>query len=395
MNNLNDSLPVSSDYIPFGKPLFNDEECGAVCRILHSGWIGMGPETISFEKELSEYVHSPQMVTTNSCTSALFLSLLVHGIGPGDEVICPSLTWCSSANVALYLGAKVVFCDIDPSTLCVNAETVSRKITEKTKAVIIVHYGGLAINIEEIRQILPDHVAIVEDAAHAFGSLYPDGTPVGSSGNLTCFSFYANKNLSTAEGGAIAVSDIRIAERLRSLRLHGLPIDAWMRYSQPKILMLSPQLSYLGYKFNYTDLQAAIGRIQLKKQEDFACKRSDIARIYHDSLSGIPGILFQKDCLSEKHAKHLFLIQLPLHGSSLSRDEIIIELRNRNIGASIHYAPLHLMPLYGHLGSLPVTEDVSRKIITLPISPSMTVDEAGYISRHLIDILYQTSVRES
>ncbi|MFM9912014.1 MAG: DegT/DnrJ/EryC1/StrS family aminotransferase, partial [Methylophilaceae bacterium] len=220
-----------TDYLPFGKPNFSQVEIDAVTKVVRSGWIGMGPETIAFEKELEAFVEAPYVVTVNSCTSALFLSLLVSGVGPDDEVICPSLTWCSTANVALYLGARIVFCDVDIDTLCVTVDSILEKITPRTKAVMVVHMGGLAVDVAALRKKIPAHIEIIEDAAHAIGAKYPNGKPVGSSGNLTCFSFYANKNLSTGEGGAVALHDEGKAERLRSLRQHGLSSDAWKRFS--------------------------------------------------------------------------------------------------------------------------------------------------------------------
>src|SRR5439155_15382523 len=192
-------LPLAppAQYLPFGKPDFSSEEIDAVARVMRSGWIGMGPETLAFEKELAASLDVPHVVTVNSCTSALFLALLLQGVGEGDEVICPSLTWCATANAALQLGATAVFCDVDPRTLCVTPETLKAKVTERTRAVMVVHFGGFAVDVEKIRAALPDGVAIIEDAAHAFGSRFSNGKAVGASGNLTCVSFYANKNLST------------------------------------------------------------------------------------------------------------------------------------------------------------------------------------------------------
>lgn len=377
------------EYLPFGKPNFSDEEIAAVSRILRSGWVGMGPETIAFEKELAEYVGVPYVVTVNSCTAALFLSLLVQGVGPGDEVICPSLTWCSSANVALYLGAKPVFCDVDPDTFCLTPESVRAKLTPKTKAVMIVHLAGLAVEVEEIRAVLPRHVTIVEDAAHALGSKFQDGRPVGSSGNLTCYSFYANKNLSTGEGGAIALFDAELADRLRSLRQHGLPVDAWKRFSYPKSMIMS-ELTELGYKMNYTDLQACIGRVQLKRQPEFHAIRLAIANHYYEHLQAVrPPVKFSSNILHNYHARHLFMIQLPLDKMRMTRDELMVELRARNIGASIHYAPLHFMPLYAFAEppALPNTENICKRIITLPISASMNLNDAEYVISQLRELI--------
>ena len=347
--------PVSrADYLPFGRPSFSEREVAAVARVMRSGWVGMGPETIAFEEELAAALSAAHVVTVSSCTSALFLSLLVSGVGPGAEVICPSLTWCSTANAVLYAGATPVFCDVDPETLCADPRDVLARLTSRTKAVLVVHYGGFAMDIGALRAVLPGRVALVEDAAHAFGARFSDGRPVGSSGHPTCFSFYANKNLSTAEGGAIAVADGALADRLRSLRQHALPLDAWKRYTHPRSLLRSNQLDELGYKMNYTDLQAAIGRVQLARQSEFEAIRLDIAYRYVEGLKEIAlPLRLQRDCAHPYHARHLFVVLLPVAEMKLSRDDVVLALRAKNIGAAIHYAPLHPMPLYGGSGQPP------------------------------------------
>lgn len=382
-------MKVREQYLAFGKPDFGDAEVEAVTRVLRSGWVGMGPETIAFENELAAFVGVPHVVTVNSCTSALFLALVAHGIGPGDEVICPSLTWCATANVALYLGATPVFCDVDPDTLCVTPETIASKLTPRTKAVMVVHYGGLAADVAAIGRALPQGVAIVEDAAHALGAQFADGRNVGASGNLTCFSFYANKNLSTGEGGAIAVTDGAMAARLGSLRQNGLSSDAWKRYSHPTTALV-PGLTELGYKMNFTDLNATIGRVQLRRQPDFRAIRSKIAQRYLDALAGADtGIGFQSGLLEPRHARHLFPVMLPLERMRETRDQFVLRLRDRNIGASIHYAPLHLMQLYGPPASapLPATEHLAARNVTLPISASMSLQDADDVCANVLDML--------
>jgi dTDP-4-amino-4,6-dideoxygalactose transaminase len=376
-------------FLPFGRPSFTDAEIDAVARVMRSGWVGMGEETIAFERELAEYVGAPYVITVNSCTSALFLSLLALNVKPHDEVICPSLTWCSTANAAMYLGARAVLCDVDPHTLCLTPETVLRHITPRTKAVIAVHMGGLAVDITALRAALPAHIAIVEDGAHALGAAYDDGRPVGSSGNLTCFSFYANKNLSTGEGGAVALFDPEVAERLRSLRQHGLTSDAWKRYTHPHS-SLTPRIEELGYKMNYTDLQAAIGRVQLRRQPDMAARRLEIAGHYLHALAALhPPLEFQRNILHHGHARHLLVVKLPTAHLGMSRNDILLALRRRNIGASIHYAPLHTMPVYqvGGRVSLPQTEAFADRILTLPISASMTTADVDEVVEHLADVL--------
>ncbi len=366
---------MRNTYLPFGKPNFSEEEIEAITRVMRSGWIGMGQEVVAFEQELARYCGAKHVVTVDSCTSALFLSLKVNGIGEGDEVIIPSLTWCSTANAAIYCGAKPVFCDIDENTLCLTPDLVLKQVTTRTKAVMVVHYGGLTIDIGELRKALPERIRIIEDAAHAFGSSYSDGKTVGSSGNLTCFSFYANKNLSTGEGGAIALNDNELADKLRSLRQHGMPVNAWKRFTNPKAMIYS-QLEQLGHKMNYIDLHACIGRIQLKRFNDFQKTRQHIGNRYYNELKVLtPALRFQEGLEKESHAKHLYVIKLPLDKMKINRDEFLVEMRDKNIGASIHYMPLHMMDYYKESfgkQSLPVSEKVFDEIITLPISAAMT-----------------------
>lgn len=376
-------------YLPFGKPDFGDAEIAAVERVLRSGWVGMGAETIAFEEELTTACGAAHVVAVNSCTSALFLSLLAHGIGPGDEVVVPSLTWLSTANVVRHLGASVVFCDVDTDTLCATAASVRAALTPRTRAVVVVHLGGRTAPIDAIRRAVPGHIAIVEDAAHAFGARYPTGCPVGSSDNLTCFSFYANKNLSTGEGGAIALCDDSLAERLRSLRQHGLPQDAWKRYMQPQRFDI-PRVTSLGYKMNYTDLQASIGRVQLRRFPELQQRRLSIARVYAEAIASLPyGVSVQSGLTDADHARHLFVIRLPLAQIGQTRDEVLQALRFRNIGASLHYQPVHTLALYADSRSapLPNTEWLAPRILTLPISASMTLDDAHQVTAALDDVL--------
>lgn len=367
-------------YLAFGTPDFTDVEIDAVARIMRLGWVGMGAETLSFEEELAEYIGAPEVVTVNSCTSALFLALLVEGVGPGDEVIVPSLTWCATANAALYLGASPVFCDVDPQSMCATPETVTAKLSPRTKAVIVVHYGGYAIDVEALRKALPPTVAIIEDAAHALGATHSNGKRVGASGNSVCFSFYANKNLSTADGGAIALANPEKAEHLRSLRMSGMASNAWSRYIKPSTALVGG-LSELGYKMNFTDLQAAIGRVQLVRLDSMADHRFRLAKRYQERFKAIgDSIRFQQGVFSGAHARHLLVGLFDPAITGMNRDALLLKLRERNIGASIHYAPLHIMPLYAHSScALPVTEMLAEQIMTLPISAKMTLEDVDYV----------------
>ena len=381
------SLSIRETYLPFGRPDFGEEEIAAVTRVLRSGWIGMGPETIAFEQELSDVIGAPQVVAVSSCTAAMSLCLRALDIGPGDEVICPSLTWCSTANAALYQGARPVFCDIDAANFCVTPDSILAKVTARTRAVMVVHFGGFTVDVGRLRSMLPDHVSIVEDAAHAMGARYPDGRPVGSSGNLVCYSFYANKNVSTGEGGAVATFDAKKADHIRSLRQHALPINAWKRFTHAQTVLLSQQLTELGYKANYTDLQAALGRVQLRRLPEMSALRLKLAKRYLTKLAGLEAQIEPQAGLADlAHARHLFPIRIT-PASRLARDQVLLELRQRNIGATVHYALLHLMPLYSSTTSLPDSEALGREILTLPISASMTIEDIDYVCGHLVALV--------
>jgi dTDP-4-amino-4,6-dideoxygalactose transaminase len=382
---------VRDAYLAFGTPDFTDAEIDAVARVMRSGWVGMGQETIAFESELSEYIGAPEVVTVNSCTSALFLALLVEGIGPGDEVIVPSLTWCATANAALYLGASPVFCDVDSQSMCVTPETIAAKITPRTKAVIVVHYGGYAIDVDVLRASLPENIAIVEDAAHALGAVHGNGKRVGASGNTVCFSFYANKNLSTADGGAIALFDSDKAERLRRLRMSGLESNAWSRFTHPATAFVAG-VAELGYKMNFTDLQAAIGRVQLKRLDNMAVVRKEVAEHYRRTLlKARLDVPFQSQVFDDRHARHLLVACFDPKKTGILRNDLLLDLRAANIGASIHYRPIHEQPLYctDGLVSLPVTEQLGEQIMTLPISGRMTLDDVEYVVHHLEKLIYR------
>lgn len=374
------------NYLPFGRPDFSQKEIDAVTRVLKSGWVGMGAEVIAFEKELAHAVDASYALAVNSCTSALHLSLLAHGIKEGDEVICPSLTWISSVNTVIYAGATPVFCDVDMNTMNASAETIKAVLSPKTKAVILVHYGGLAIDVDEIRAILPDDVVIIEDAAHALGAKYSNGEPVGSSGNLTCFSFYANKNLSTGDGGAIVCNDENMHKKLTTLSRQGLNSNAWKRYTSPEDAFV-PLVCDLGYKMNYTDLLASIARVQLERQDEFYDTRIKIAQKYYEVLSEQNlGIEFQVELINPYHARHLFVVKLPVEKMSITRNELLLKLRQLNVGVSIHYKPVHQMPLFDeyNVENCENVDNLFSRIMTLPISASMSLDDVDYVIENFV-----------
>jgi len=255
--------PVREKMLVFGAPCFGDEEIAEVVDTIKSGWVGTGPKTKKFEEEFAAYVGAKYAVALNSCTAGLHLSLIVSGIGPGDEVLAPPLTFGATANVVEHVGARPVFADIDPVTLCISPPEIEKVITPRTKAIMPVHYGGMPCAMDEIRALAnAHHLVVVEDAAHAVGAKYM-GRMVGTLSPLTNFSFYANKNLSTAEGGMVTTDDAALEDKLRVYHLHGLSRDAWKRY-HTKHFSLS-EVVVPGYKYNMTDIQASLGLHQLHK----------------------------------------------------------------------------------------------------------------------------------
>ena len=376
---------IRDSYLAFGTPDFTEAEIASVTRVIRSGWVGMGAETLAFEKELASYIGAPEIVTVNSCTSALFLAFLVEGVGPGDEVVVPSLTWCATANAALYLGATPVLCDVDPRTMCATPESVAAQLSSRTRAVCVVHFGGYAVDIDALRDALPARVSIIEDGAHAFGARYSNGKRVGASGNSVCFSFYANKNLSTAEGGAIALFDSEKAERLRRLRMSGMDSTAWSRYIEPAQAFVTG-LTEVGYKMNFTDLQAAIGRVQLARFEAMSTARLSLANLYRERFNSlVPKLRFQSGVFKKDHARHLLVGFFDSTITGMSRNELLLALRARNIGASIHYFPLHAMPLYRPYAhkALPATDTLAQQIMTLPISATMKTSDIDYVTQQV------------
>jgi perosamine synthetase len=374
--------------LPFGRPSFGEAELAAVARVLRSGWVGLGPETLAFEQELAAYVGASALVAVNSCTSGLTLALRLLGVGAGDEVVVPSLTWCSTANAVLYCGATPVFADVDAHSLCLDAASVSSALSPRTKAVIVVHFGGACADTEALKRCLPAGVHLVEDAAHALGSRYADGRPMGSSGNATCFSFYANKSLSTADGGAIAIGDADAAERLRSLRSHGVRQDSWGRFTHSREALLLEPLESLGYKAGFNDVLAAIGRVQLARQAEFAATRAAAARVYREALAPLP-LHFQAGSADAAHANHLFTVMLQ-PGARLGRDALMLALRERGFGATVHYPPLHRMPLYqreARAVALPQTESIAERILTLPIGACVSTADAQAVAAAMHSLL--------
>ena len=369
--------PVRDSMLIFGAPALGEHEYEEVLDTLRSGWIGTGPKSAQFELEFAEYIGARRAVAVSSCTAALHLSLVVSGIGPGDEVVTTPLTFAATANVVVHQGATPVFADIDRQTLNIDPMSVRRALTSRTKAIIPVHFAGLPCDMEELAQIAEDNnLVIIEDAAHAVGARYR-GKQIGSLGNLTCFSFYANKNLTTAEGGMVVTEDEGQADLISIYRLHGLSGDAWKRF-RSKDLLLSDAI-YPGFKYNLTDLQASLGLHQLRKLDGFLAIRERHARRYDSAFEYLTGVRRQPRSARQwdRHALHLYVLVLDPEHYSVDRNQIVAALRAENIGAAIHYRALHTHPYYRERygfepESFPIAAGVGESIFSLPLTPGMS-----------------------
>ncbi len=403
-------------FLPFSLPTIGEEEIAEVADSLRFGWITTGPKTKRFEEQFREYIGAKHAIAVNSCTAGLHIALTALGIGPGDEVIVPTLTFCSTANVVVHLGARPVLVDVGDD-FNVTPEAIEQAITPKTKAIIPVHYGGQPCDLEAIYAIAARYnLTIIEDAAHAVGATY-HGHKIGSDtlsnevreqGSLlrqedketkgqgkkeqkgapqlrsklkvvTVFSFYATKNMTTGEGGMITTADDELAERMRLLSLHGMSRDAWKRYTSAGSWYY--EVVAAGYKYNMTDIQAALGIHQLRKLDGFILTRQRYARLYDQAFASLPEIETPITHSDRNHIYHLYVIRLDLERLTIDRAQFIEELKALNIGTSVHFIPVHLHPFYRETfgyqrGDCPVAERIYERIISLPLFPRMTNADA-------------------
>ena len=333
-------------FLPYARPDIGDEEIAAVSDALRSGWVTTGPQTRLFEQAFTDYLGGGlESIAVNSATAGLHLALEALGIGPGDEVILPTLTFTATAEVVRYLGADPVLVDVDPVTLNIDPACIRAALNARTKAIMPVHYGGLACPMGEVLAIAQEHgLKVVEDAAHALPSTW-QGTLVGQlQSDITVFSFYANKTMTTGEGGMAVTRHADLARRMRTMRLHGMSRDAFDRFTST-----TPAWYYEvvapGFKYNLTDIAAAMGLQQLKKLPRFVARRQQLADTYRTQLSGLPLVLPADAPPGDVHAWHLYVIRLT-EASPLARDAVIQALSDRGIGTSVHYVPLHRHPYW-------------------------------------------------
>jgi dTDP-4-amino-4,6-dideoxygalactose transaminase len=374
-------------WIPFHKPSIGDEEVREVEATLRSGWLTTGPRTAQFESEFKEYVNAPYALAVNSATAGLHLALAALGIGPGDEVITTPNTFCSTVHTILHVGATPVLADID-SAGNISPQSVAERITRRTRAILPVHMAGLPCDMSALWAIARRHrLYVIEDAAHAVGAHW-QGRPIGAGPSMAgedasdavVFSFYATKNLTTGEGGMVTTHRESLANKMRSLCLHGTSRDAWSRYSERGSWYY--EVVDCGFKYNLSDIQSAIGLHQLRKVEQFISTRARYAAIYNEAFAGLETVECPLDRSDSRHAWHLYILRLNLECLQSDRAEFIEELRSRGIGTSVHFIPIPLHPFFAQL---PLNGDrcsralaLYRRIVSLPLYPAMTEEEVRY-----------------
>jgi dTDP-4-amino-4,6-dideoxygalactose transaminase len=376
-------------FIPFHVPLTGAPEVRAVTAALRSGWLTTGPRVRELEERVARAAGARHAVALNSCTAALHLALAAAGVGEGDEVVTSPYTFAATGEAILYLGARPVFADIDPVSLNLDPAAVERKLTRRTRAILPVHIAGLPCDLAGLRSLARARRAVViEDAAHALGAAV-GGRPIGSHSEFVCFSFYATKNLTTGEGGMVATGDRRLAERVRRLSLHGLSRDAWKRYTRQGTWRYD--IVEVGYKYNMTDVAAALGLAQLRRFPAMQAKRARLAARYGRLLGASDAFDLPPVRRGTTHAWHLYILRLRPGVLRLDRDRLIEELRDRGIGTSVHFLPLHLMSHYrkalGHRpGDFPHTERESARAVSLPLHPALSLDQQDRIASTLLEI---------
>jgi dTDP-4-amino-4,6-dideoxygalactose transaminase len=368
--------------VPFHKAAVDEAEAQAAAAVIRSGWLTMGPHTVEFEKNFAKYVGAKHALAVSSCTAALHLALEAIGVKANEEVLVPTVTFTATAEVVAYLGARPVLVDVDPATLNLSIADAERKITEKTKAIIPVHFAGQPCDMDEICELARRHnLSVIEDAAHAVPASYR-GRPIGAVSEATCFSFYATKTLTTGEGGMVTTDNDAIADRVRTMRLHGIGRDAWKRYTAEGSWfyeVLAP-----GYKYNMNDVQAAIGLVQLAKCDDLHARRSAIARRYDTAFSQVEMLEIPTLRKDRESAMHLYVLRLNTEQLTITRNDFICELKELEIGASVHFIPLHFHPYYrdtyGYTpNDLPVAAREFERYLSLPLFPDMTDEQVDYV----------------
>ncbi len=374
---------MSDNKLPLSRPSLGEEEIREVVEVIRSGWITSGPRVKRFEENFARYVGARHAVAVNSCTAALHLAVLAHGVGAGDEVVTSSMTWSATVNMVEVVGAKPVFADIDPATLQITPETAAAVVTDRTRALLPVHFAGQSCDLDGFKALAARRdLTLIEDAAHAVGTEFR-GRRIGSDSGTACFSFHPIKNITTGEGGMVTTGSDELAEKLRLLRFHGVNRDAWNRYGNvetPRYETVAP-----GWKYNLTDLQAALGIHQLAKLDGFIERRARLAELYHAQLAGIDGVRpLGRAEGTTRHAWHLFVVTVDADRFGCDRDRFMARLAERGVGTGLHFTAVHLHGYYRarygfRPGDLANTEWASDRVVSLPLFPGMNDSDVARV----------------
>jgi len=380
---------VRKDFLEFSPPVIGDDEVNAVMETLRSPWITTGPKTKEFEKKFSEKFGTPAALAVNSCTAALHTALVGLGIGPGDEVITTPMTFCSTVNVIEQVGARPVLVDVESGTLNIDPDKVEDAVTAKTKAIMPVHYSGHPVDLDAVYDIAKRHnLFVVEDAAHAVSAKYK-GRYIGSGGTVAAFSFYATKNMTTAEGGMLTGTP-DFVEKCRIISLHGMSRDAWNRYSKEGSWYYEVLLP--GFKYNMTDIQASLGLVQLEKLDFFQLRRAEIVAKYNQEFKNYDALEIPVAKPEVEHAWHLYVLKLNLQALRINRNQFIEELKVRNIGTSVHFIPIHLHPYYRDKygyepEDFPVAFNNYQRILSLPLHAGLSDNDVQDVIEAVVEIV--------
>jgi dTDP-4-amino-4,6-dideoxygalactose transaminase len=380
---------MRDSFLIFGSPVIGEEEIAEVVASLRSGWVGTGPKVERFEQMVAEYVGAEHCRCLSSCTAALILSLLVLGIGPGDEVLVPAMTFVASANAVEHAGATPVLVDSVPHTGLIDLDAAERAITPRTKAIMPVHLAGRPVDIDRLAALRDRHgLVVIEDAAHAIGAEWR-GTRIGATGNITAFSFYVTKNVTTIEGGALVTDDPELAEEVERLALHGLSLGAWQRFSDAGFRHY--EVVRPGFKYNMTDVQAAVGIHQLPRLDGWIERRDQLWERYDAMLEQLPLQGPPAPAPHTRHARHLYQVLIEPE-APVTRDQLLDGLAARKIGAGVHYRGVHLHPFYRDTYGLaendfPVASDISARTLSLPLSPKVTEADQDDVVAALSELL--------
>jgi dTDP-4-amino-4,6-dideoxygalactose transaminase len=380
---------MRESFLIFGSPLIGDDEIAEVVDSLRSGWVGTGPKVQRFETMLSEYVGVPHCRCVSSCTAALILSMQVLGIGPGDEVLVPAMTFVASANAVEHAGATPVLVDSVPGTGLIDLDAADAAVTPRTRAVMPVHLAGRPVDMERLGELRERHgLTVIEDAAHAIGAQWR-GRQIGSFGDLTAFSFYVTKNISTIEGGALVTEDAGIAAEVERLALHGLSLGAWQRFSDAGFRHY--EVVRPGFKYNMTDVQASLGLHQLPQLDAWIDRRAELWERYDALLAGLPLQTPPQAEPGTRHARHLYQV-LVEPDAPVPRDQLLDDLAARNIGTGVHYRGVHMHPFYRDKYGLretdfPVATAISERTLSLPLSPKVTEADQDDVVTALTELL--------